>query len=132
MVAVINQSFVELLFLIVAFLGAISCLCRPDYNLPLFTFVWWSYFNLPEFRKNQHQRYIRRFILLSCIQDIIYIIYWTPLWFSFQWKTNEPSTFSCHILVTMSSIINVLLKVTILFILRGGSGSSIVTVTNTL
>lgn len=122
MVVVVNQSKVNLLFLLIAILGGVSNICRSDYNLPLFVFIWWSYFNFPENQRTRQQKFIRRFILLSCFQDIIYIIYWTPLWFSLQWKTNEPSTFSCHIIIITIAIINIILKFMTLFILKGGTG----------
>ena len=38
-------SIIPKLFLFGAFLGAIGCLARPDYNLPIFLFAYitWSY-----------------------------------------------------------------------------------------
>ena len=42
-------SFIPKLFLVGAFLGAIGCLTRPDYNLPifLFSYISWSYLTVP-------------------------------------------------------------------------------------
>ncbi|OII71397.1 uncharacterized protein cubi_00775 [Cryptosporidium ubiquitum] len=122
MVVIVDQTKANSLFLIIAGLGGISSICRSDYNLPLFIFVWWSYFNFPESQKSRQQRFIRRFILLSCLQDIIYILYWSPLWFSMQWKTNEPSTFGSHILIIIIAVINLFLKLITLFVLKGGTG----------
>ncbi|KAH7648763.1 hypothetical protein FG379_002233 [Cryptosporidium bovis] len=122
MVVIVNQTRANFLFLLIAVLGGVSNVCRSDYNLPLFVFIWCCYFNFPESKKCRQQKFIRRFILLSCIQDMLYILYWSPLWFSLQWKTNEPSTFGCHISTLVVSIANIVLKFLTLFILKGGTG----------
>lgn len=122
MAVIVDQRKANSFFLLIACLGGISSICRSDYNLPLFVFIWWSYFNFPESQKPRQQRFIRRFILLSCLQDVIYVLYWSPLWFSMQWKTNEPSTFGSHILVIAVAVLNLLLKLITLLILKGGTG----------
>ena len=47
-------SFIPKLFLVGAFLGAIGCLTRPDYNLPifLFSYISWSYLTVNPFSLN--------------------------------------------------------------------------------
>ncbi|OLQ15946.1 hypothetical protein ChUKH1_17560 [Cryptosporidium hominis] len=122
MVVIVDQTKANFLFLIIASLGGISSVCRSDCNLPLFAFIWWSYFNFSENQKSRQQRFLRRFILLSCLQDIIFVLYWSPMWFSMQWKTNESSTFGSHILIITIAVINLFLKFITLFILKGGTG----------
>ena len=39
---------IEAVFLSIAGLAAISCLSRADYNLPLFLFIWWVFFHIPD------------------------------------------------------------------------------------
>ena len=42
---------VQCLMLTVAILAAFSCISRPDYNFPLYLYLWWAFFYVPEGRK---------------------------------------------------------------------------------
>lgn len=74
--AVSLEAFARICFGVICGLGAISCLSRPDYNFPLFAFVYWQFFNIEKSRRKRHQIYILVFIALTCIQDLLYLMYW--------------------------------------------------------
>lgn len=45
------REVAECLMLSIAFLGALSSLNRADCNFPLFVYLWWAFFHVPEDKK---------------------------------------------------------------------------------
>lgn len=88
-----GEKLVKICFLLIGALAAISSLSRPDYNLPLFAFLWWKFFRIPVDRRKvryytrgshlvvfkRHQIFLLVFVGISCVQDLIYLLYWREL-----------------------------------------------------
>ncbi|KAL8442122.1 hypothetical protein Emag_006627 [Eimeria magna] len=45
------RDAVQCLMLCVAVLAGFSCMSRPDVNFPLYLYLWWAFFHVPEDRK---------------------------------------------------------------------------------
>lgn len=102
--------------LAIAALGALSSLTRPDCNFPLFVYLWWTFFSVPDERKAQ-QRFMIAFIFLSIIQDILYVLYWPIRWFAHDWLALSSDTEGLHVLVTFFALLEVCLKLLLLALL---------------
>ncbi|EPT25734.1 putative transmembrane protein [Toxoplasma gondii TgCatPRC2] len=110
------REVAECLMLTIAALGALSSLSRPDCNFPLFVYLWWSFFSVPEERKTQ-QRFMVAFIFLSIVQDILYVLYWPIRWFAHDWLALSSDTEGLHVLVTFFTLLEVCLKLLLLALL---------------
>ena len=97
-------------FIGAAVLGGISCLARADYNLPLFIFVYFMWFQDPVFCHNlQKEKFkIIGLLVITFIIDIVWAIYWYSFWNS-PALVNWDSTL--HTIVIFCSSANILLKV---------------------
>eukprot|EP01068_Selenidium_serpulae_P005416 Selendium_serpulae@DN4012_c0_g1_i2.p1 len=113
----ISQNAVEIMFVVIAGLASVSCLARADFNLPLFLFLWWTYFDVPESRRKRQQCFMLIFVCLSCAQDISYIIYWSFQWFSQEWLIISPNTKAVHVAVVVCSTLELVLKFNVIGIL---------------
>eukprot|EP00746_Dinoflagellata_sp_MGD_P125712 gnl/MRDRNA2_/MRDRNA2_60548_c0_seq4.p1 gnl/MRDRNA2_/MRDRNA2_60548_c0~~gnl/MRDRNA2_/MRDRNA2_60548_c0_seq4.p1 ORF type:complete len:124 (-),score=5.77 gnl/MRDRNA2_/MRDRNA2_60548_c0_seq4:34-405(-) len=80
MALAISSGTVKALFAIIASLAAISCLTRADYNLPLFTFLYFFYFTIPKRILAPQQRFLSILVAVSILQDFAYGFYWMRLW----------------------------------------------------
>ncbi|CDJ37527.1 hypothetical protein, conserved [Eimeria tenella] len=110
------RDAVQCLMLCVAVLAAFSCISRPDCNFPLYLYFWWVFFYVPEDRKRQ-QRSMVFFMMLSCVQDIIFLLYWPPRWLAHEWLAVSSAEEGVHILSTVLGLIELGLKVLILALL---------------
>eukprot|EP01071_Lankesteria_metandrocarpae_P002160 Lankesteria_metandrocarpae@DN2121_c0_g1_i1.p1 len=113
----LRRGSVELIFGLIASLAAASCLARPDYNLPLFSFMWWVFFHINEDRKERHQKYILILVTISCVQDLFYLIYWSSKWFSPRWIATDASSQRVHAFIIIFVILELILKAALLLIL---------------
>ncbi|KAH0480939.1 MAG: hypothetical protein KVP17_005225 [Porospora cf. gigantea B] len=135
--AVFSTKAIEAVFLSIAGLAAISCLSRADYNLPLFLFIWWVFFHIPDdaltspqYRQDQmlhewqyndvhhqrmqlvskrfrQQRVLLGFIVISLAQDVFFLLYWRDN----AWQSVEDFTHHFHSIVCLVALIELLLKV---------------------
>ncbi|PFH33697.1 hypothetical protein BESB_079130 [Besnoitia besnoiti] len=118
------REVAEFLMLTIAALGALSSLSRPDCNFPLFVYLWWTFFYVPEERKVQ-QRFMVAFIFLSIVQDIFYILYWPIRWFAHDWLALSSDTEGLHVLVTFFALLEIGLKLLLLaLLLIPGAGTN--------
>lgn len=105
-----GERLVKACFLVIASLAAISCIVRPDYNLPLFAFLWWKFFDIPAERAKRHRVLLLVFIGLSCIQDVIYLCYWPGRWMTSAWVSVSDSTQTWHGVVLGLGWVELVLK----------------------
>ncbi|PHJ18955.1 transmembrane protein [Cystoisospora suis] len=110
------REVAECLMLSIAFLGALSSLNRADCNFPLFVYLWWAFFHVPEDKKRQ-QRFMVSFIFLSIIQDIFYVLYWPIRWFAHDWLAVSNDTEGLHVMVTFFALLEIFLKLLLLALL---------------
>ncbi|CEM08971.1 unnamed protein product [Vitrella brassicaformis CCMP3155] len=97
-------------FYILALLGALGCFARPDYNVVLFGMLIAFYDEIPKGRKQRENLSLSVIIALSILQDIVYIFYWGPKWFSHDWLAIESRTMGYHKLVIFIAVIEVIAK----------------------
>ncbi|EZG55044.1 putative transmembrane protein [Gregarina niphandrodes] len=74
------------LFLAVAALSFLSSLDRPEYNLPIFLFLYWTHDSLSGDKRWRQQRFFLSLVVSSILLDLVYILYWAPLKFSRSWE----------------------------------------------
>ncbi|OEH75727.1 hypothetical protein cyc_03019 [Cyclospora cayetanensis] len=110
------RDAVQCLMLCVAILGGFSCISRPDVNFPLYLYLWWSFFHVPEDRKRQ-QRAMVFFMMMSCVQDAIFLLFWPSRWFAHDWLALTSAEEGVHILTTVLCIVELGLKALILALL---------------
>lgn len=110
------RDAVQCLMLCVAIIAAFSCIARPDINFPLYLYLWWVFFYVPEDRKRQ-QRVMVFSMMLSCIQDFVFLFYWPQRWFAREWLALTSAEEGVHILATVLGIIELGLKALILALL---------------
>lgn len=111
-----TKEVAEFLMLTLSLLGAISCLSRTDCNFPVFAYLWWIFFHVPEDKK-RHQRCMISFVFLLIIQDLLFVLYWPIKWFSYDWLSISSETEGLHAMVTVFALIEIILKVLLLSIL---------------
>lgn len=86
------RDAVQCLMLTVAILAAFSCISRPDYNFPLYLYLWWVFFYVPEHKKVRYTSSVSKFTskganvsyrnvfnsttLPGCVYIYIYILNW--------------------------------------------------------
>ena len=92
-------------YIVGAFLSAVSCLARADYNLPLmiFAYILWK-------KENERLRVLGLFVFTLFV-DIIWMLYWIPFWTSGilgDWEKN------IHYVVIFTSLANLIVKVLII------------------
>lgn len=107
------RDAVQCLMLCVAILGGFSCIARPDFNFPLYLYLWWAFFYVPEDRKRQ-QHVMVFFMMFSCVQDTIFLFYWPSRWFSHEWLALTSAEEGVHIIATVVGIVELGLKALIL------------------
>jgi len=96
------EGIVPKVFLLCAGLATLSCLARPDFNLPLFVFAWliWT----------EPEKEIRvkfwGLMVVTFLVDFIWLCYWGSAW------TGESGSWESgiHHFVLAMSIINFLVK----------------------
>ncbi|KAF8820922.1 hypothetical protein IE077_002668 [Cardiosporidium cionae] len=109
-----QQQSIERGFFLIASLAAVSSLSRADCNLPFFLFLWFSFFHFPQEATVGHDNLMIILIVLSMLQDILYLIYWPAKLFAPSWLSISPSTYAIHVAVTLTSILELLLKIPLL------------------
>ena len=79
-----TTSFVPKLFLAGAFLGAIGCLSRADYNLPIFLFAYiaWNYLRVGFKFKSNHRNN-------NCMWWFSSLSHFWSTWFGSFWLLKE-------------------------------------------
>ena len=119
-------AIIPKIFLLGSFLGAIGCLSRADYNLPIFLFAYiaWNYLNV-SFRFNlnlfspilitflqRQQVYVILLFVFSLIVDIIwYFFIVRKVWGSDDYIHLAPWETKLHSTVNWVAGINFVLKV---------------------
>lgn len=91
---------ISILFVAVIIVSLLTYFERPDYNLPLFIFIFllWEH---PLVKQKVRMWYL---IVLSLITDVIWIVYWSATWQSYN---NTEADF-CNFTLLMSVICCVL------------------------
>lgn len=104
------EHLVPNLFIASAVIAVLSCLARPDFNLPLFVFAWFIWSDPDKVSATQRERLkLLAFLVLTFIVDFIWLCYWGPIW-------NSDSEYGhwekgVHSFVLSMSSINFVLKV---------------------
>jgi hypothetical protein len=106
-------ALIPKLFIASAALALLSCLARPDFNLPLFVFAWLIWSDPDKVKSTQKERVkLLGFIVFTGIVDLIWLCYWGPSWNSAsqyeQWEHGV------HSFVLFISSINFILKLVII------------------
>eukprot|EP00746_Dinoflagellata_sp_MGD_P125709 gnl/MRDRNA2_/MRDRNA2_60548_c0_seq1.p1 gnl/MRDRNA2_/MRDRNA2_60548_c0~~gnl/MRDRNA2_/MRDRNA2_60548_c0_seq1.p1 ORF type:complete len:139 (-),score=5.20 gnl/MRDRNA2_/MRDRNA2_60548_c0_seq1:34-450(-) len=109
MALAISSGTVKALFAIIASLAAISCLTRADYNLPLFTFLYFFYFTIPKRILAPQQRFLSILVAVSILQDFAYGFYWMRLW-SQHHELFSTASIVAHRLVIVLCFVEIVLK----------------------
>lgn len=101
-------SYIPYLFLLGAVLGAIGCLGRADYNLPVFLFAYiaWSYLRRQKY-------YVVILFLISMVLDVIWLIFiYIHIWCSdayfnlASWERGIQKT--CLVVTAINFVLKVL------------------------
>lgn len=99
------ESLLQKIFLAIAGIAVLSCLARPDFNLPLFVFAWlvWT-------QADKGER-LKVFILMAVtlLVDLIWLFYWGSEW-SGDTSLGAWERSVQHFALAMS-VINFLLKI---------------------
>ena len=97
------------LFAVGVFLGALSTFSRADYNLPMFAFllVMWN-------QDDNEKPLIQLLLVLTTIVDVLWLLFWVP---HYHTKELEKLNYGLHMMVAIVSIIEIVLKVIIFFVL---------------
>lgn len=113
-----KTSFIPKLFLVGAFLGAIGCLSRADYNLPIFLFAYitWSYpkVRLIKFKSFPKLKKVEIIVLFlfSFFVDVIWFFYISrSIWKSEEYQKLAPWETGLHTTVNWVTFLNFILKV---------------------
>ncbi len=107
------NKFINPMLVIGAVLGALACFVRPDYNLPLYMFIYIM-------RKNTQicsgGEKIKMMILMfvTWIVDLIWLLYWTPFFRSEKMKDWE---YGIHMFTVVVVIIEFIYKIVMMVIL---------------
>ena len=107
------NRFINPMLVIGAVLGALACFVRPDYNLPLYMFIYIM-------RKNTQicsgGEKIKMMILMfvTWIVDLIWLLYWTPFFRSEKMKDWE---YGIHMFTVVVVIIEFIYKIVMMVIL---------------
>jgi len=112
------EHLVPNLFLACAVIAVLSCLARPDFNLPLFVFAWFVWAE-PDKRERLK---LLGLLVITLVVDFIWLCYWGPIWNSDteygRWEKGVHS-----FVLSMSSINFVLKFVVIVFVVMAEKSS---------
>lgn len=81
------------MFIAGAVFGGLSCFARPDFNLPLYAFIYlmWDHGLVSNFYLTaQDEKYrILGLMVVTWVVDFIWLVYWGPFWNSEEMKDWE-------------------------------------------
>ena len=105
-----------------AVMAAFNCFVRPDYNLPLYMFIYlmWDSFQQSRFDK----LLMLGLLALTALVDFIWLIYWGPFWRSDVMKNWE---YGIHTCVIILSIVALIYKVIVMIMLILAEGVNLLT-----
>ena len=113
-----NAAFIPKLFLGGALLGAIGCLARADYNLPLFLFAYiaWNYLRVSQTsllaNLKKQQFYVVALFAFSLFVDIIWFFFINgAVWNSTEYGHLAPWERGVHKTAFWMCLLNFILKV---------------------
>jgi hypothetical protein len=106
-----NSNKLKYLLVIGAIIGGINTLCRADYNLILYLYMYYIWHYMNNQKESQIQEKVSSFFFAfySLIIDIIWCIFWGRKWNSL--KKDSESTI--HSIVIFLSWIGIILKIII-------------------
>ncbi len=110
-----NSNKLKYLLVIGAIIGGINTLCRADYNLILYLYMYYIWHYMNNQKESQIQEKVSSFFFAfySLIIDIIWCIFWGRKWNSL--KKDSESTI--HSIVIFLSWIGIIIKIMCLFII---------------
>ena len=110
-----NSNKLKYLLVIGAIIGGINTLCRADYNLILFLYMYYIWHYMNNQKESQIQEKVSSFFFAfySLIIDFIWCIFWGRKWNSL--KNDSESTI--HSIVIFLSWIGIIIKIMSLFII---------------
>ena len=105
-----TERLVPNLFIVAAVIAVLSCLARPDFNLPLFAFGWFVWADPDKVSARQRERLkLLGLLIITFVVDFIWLCYWGPIWNSDteygRWEKGV------HSFVLSMSSINFVIKV---------------------
>lgn len=102
------ESYLPKIFLVCAGTAILTCLARPDFNLPLFVFAWMIWKEGDEVQKFR----LILLMALTFIVDFIWLCYWGSAWSdendSGSWESG------IHHFVFAVSVIGFIVKVRVI------------------
>ena len=110
-----NSHRLNFLLITGAIIGGINTLCRADYNLILYLYMYYIWHFMDNQKESQIQEKVSSFFFAfySLIIDIIWCIFWGRKWNSL--KKDSESTI--HSIVIFLSWIGIIIKIISLFII---------------
>ena len=110
-----NSHRLKFLLITGAIIGGINTLCRADYNLILYLYMYYIWHFMDNQKESQIQEKVSSFFFAfySLIIDIIWCIFWGKKWNSLQ-KDSESTI---HSIVLFLSWIGIIIKIISLFII---------------
>ena len=105
-------SYISPLCIFGAVLGALACFVRPDYNLPLYMFIY----VMRRMAGNQGGEKIKMLVLMfiTWVVDFVWLLYWAPFYRSEKMKDWE---YGIHMFTIVIVIIEFIFKLVMMGIL---------------
>ncbi|CAI2382535.1 unnamed protein product [Moneuplotes crassus] len=107
------SGFINPMLVIGAVLGALACFVRPDYNLPLYMFIYIMRKN-PQICEGGEKLKILILMFVTLVVDIIWLLYWAPFYRSDKMRDWE---YGIHMFTIVIVIIEVIYKLIMMVIL---------------
>mmetsp|Transcript_16803 Transcript_16803/g.18715 ORF Transcript_16803/g.18715 Transcript_16803/m.18715 type:complete len:136 (+) Transcript_16803:60-467(+) len=104
--------FVNPMLVIGAVLGALACFVRPDYNLPLYMFIYIMRKNT-QICTGTEKIKILALMFVTWIVDFIWLLYWTPFYRSDKMRDWE---YGIHMFTIVVVIIEFIFKLVMMII----------------
>jgi hypothetical protein len=107
-----NKDKFQFVLFVGAGIAAFNCLCRPDYNLFLYFFIYFVWFNLNDFKEAQEEGKLNVFYALgfTILFDLIWTLYWGYKWSTIPIDLEK----TIHVLVLILSWVAIGYKIFVL------------------
>ena len=96
-----------------AILGALACFVRPDYNLPLYMFIYIMRKN-PQICTGGEKAKILVLMFVTWIVDLVWLLYWAPFYRSDKMRDWE---YGIHMFTIIIVIIEFIFKLAMMILL---------------
>ena len=110
-----NQNKLPFVFLAGAGIAALNTLCRADYNLIIYLYMFYVWKFMENQQDSQAQEKVASFFILlySLLIDFIWCIFWGTKWH----KLENDSESGVHKMVLIFSWIGIILKIVVLILI---------------